>query len=456
MCVIVFLMLTATVGGAAWRLAEVFFPSPNPDIGFSVSDPRGPSGEGGEAGETGGTGENSDDRPAEPEMLGNLASLQTDPVLSTVNVLLVGLDDLDGVSRSDAIALAVFDQNRQTARVLSIPRDSRVLIPDRGWDKVNHAYVYGGISLLRETLIHTLNVGISYFVVLNYQNFTRMVDLIGGVEIDVEKKLQYTDYSGKLFINIPKGRQHMSGKTALEYVRFRHDPLGDIGRVQRQQKFTAVVLEKIKSPSLWLNLMGLAEEFISAINTNLTPLEGVRLLTFMNSLPRERIQMQVAPGKASYIGNTSYWILDPLEISKWLAGEVETHETLSSLTSADELPADLSYETLLELVAQIGKIGVLNGDGTSGLGRKASQIFQKIGVDVVYTGNAKHFDYYASNVLYPENAGENGRRAAEALAKLCGITNTALIQRDRTAAMVSIVLGHDKETIFSRLEKAVF
>jgi LCP family protein required for cell wall assembly len=450
MFVIVFLMLTATVGGAAWRLAEVFSPS---SLFGSAPPSRSVPPKDADEGEA-----SLDYRPAELEKPDNIRSLKVDPVLGTVNVLLVGLDDLDGVYRSDAIALAVFDPDGQSARVLSIPRDSRVSIPGRGWDKINHAYVYGGVNLLRETLMNTLNVGINYFVVLNYPSFTRMIDLIGGVEIDVEKKLEYTDYSGKLFINIPKGRQHMNGKTALEYVRFRHDPLGDIGRVQRQQKFAAIVLEKMKSPSILLNIMGLAEEFISAINTELTPLEGVRLLMFLNSLPRERIQMQLAPGKAAYIGNTSYWILDPLEIAKWLAGEAEAPETsFAALTSADEqLPPGLNRETLLELVAQIGKIGVLNGDGERGLGRRAAQIFQKIGVDVVYTGNARHFDYYASNVLYPENGGENAKRAAEALAKLCGITNAALVQKDRTATMVSIILGHDKETIFSRLEKAVF
>ena len=369
MCVIVFLILASTTAGAVWRLAEFFFPAP--------TEPRWNIEEAVIA--------SPDERPKELEKDDNIPSLKVDPILGTVNILLVGLDDLDGVYRSDAIALAVFDQNAQSVRVLSIPRDSRVSIPGRGWDKINHAYVYGGVNLLRETLINTLNVGINYFVVLNYQSFSRMIDLIGGVEVDVEKKLEYTDYSGKLFINIPKGRQHMNGKTALEYVRFRHDPLGDIGRVQRQQKFTALVIEKLKSPLTLLNISigGLVDEFISAVNTDLTPLEGLKLLLFLNSLSRERVRMQVAPGKASYIGNTSYWILDIVEIPKWLAGEADSPEIFPDTVSADEIPADLSPETLLELVGQIGKIGVLNGDGESGLGRKASQIFQKIGVDVV-------------------------------------------------------------------------
>jgi LCP family protein required for cell wall assembly len=427
--VLTLLILAATAGGAAWKIWEEFGPEKP-----SFLNPPSPVPAGGDSGDL---------------TPGESAGLSLDPLRGTVNILCVGLDDVDGAYRSDAVALAAFDQDTQSVRVLSIPRDSRVFIPGRGWDKLNHAYVYGGIGLLKETVINLAGVGIDYFAILNYQSFPRMVDLIGGVDIDVEKKLVYTDYSGKLFINIPKGQQHMIGKTALEYVRFRHDPLGDIGRVQRQQKFLALVMEKLKSPSILLKIPSLAEEFVSAVNTDLTPLEGLKLMQFANSLPRERVQLSMAPGKASYIGNVSYWIIDTVEMSKWLAGE-RVSDALAA-ASQDE-PAVLHRDELTALAGQIGKIAVLNGDGANGLGQKAARAFQRLGVDVAYTNNAKHFDYHASSVVYPENATKNDLMAADALAKLCGITNKSLVQKERTAAMVSIILGHDKEAIFKRLE----
>ncbi|MBR0070266.1 MAG: LCP family protein, partial [Synergistaceae bacterium] len=138
----------------------------------------------------------------------------------SVNVLIVGLDNVEGGSRTDAIALAIFDADNKALRIASIPRDSRVYIPGRSWDKINHAYVYGGIRLLRETLVNLTGIPIDYFVKVNYKSFPRIVDAIGGVDIYVEKRLHYNDYSGKLFINIQKGQQHMDGKTALGYVRF--------------------------------------------------------------------------------------------------------------------------------------------------------------------------------------------------------------------------------------------
>jgi LCP family protein required for cell wall assembly len=437
---IVFLILVATVAGAALRILEEFPFPPHPI----------PSNEGGRNEETG---------PEEisGDVESSAAVLPIDSVLGKVNVLIIGLDEVDGGRRSDAIAFAVFDQDAQSIRILSIPRDSRVYIPGRGWDKINHAYVYGGLDLLRETVMNLLNMGVDYFVVVNYGSFERIIDLMGGVDINVEKTMRYTDYSGKLFINIPKGQQHMRGKTALEYVRFRHDPLGDIGRVQRQQQFITVVMDKLKSPSIIPNISGLIAEAVSAINTNLTPRSAINLLVFANSLPRERIKLFMAPGKAAYIDNVSYWIINTVDLPKLLTEEDADVSVLALEASMEEAPSsELTGETLLDLVGQIGKIGILNGDGSNGLGKRAAQVFQNLGVDVVFTGNAKHFDYRSSNVIYPENTTGNGRQAAEALAQLCGITNKALIQRDRNASMVSVVLGHDKETIFKRLERAQF
>jgi LCP family protein required for cell wall assembly len=430
--VIAFLILTATVGGAAWRIMEAFpkisIP-PNSNVKNVSLDLRPP-----------------EPRPPNP--------IDIDPILGKVNILIVGLDEVDGGRRSDAIALAVVDQDAQAIRMLSIPRDSRVQIPGRGWDKINHAYAYGGLTLLKETVMNLFNVGINYFVVVNYDSFPRIVDLLGGIDIDVEKKLVYTDYSAKLFINIPKGPQHMTGKTLLEYVRFRHDPLGDIGRVQRQQKVVALLMEKLKSASIIPKIPSLVGEIVSAVNTDLTPKDALNFLRFANALPRDRIKLAMTPGKAAYIGEVSYWIIDIIAASQWLAGEIDAPLTAES---TEETPlSDLDQDTLLDLIGQIGKIGILNGDGASGLGRRASQVFQKLGVDVVYTGNARHFDYHTSNVVYPENATEEDRLSAEALARLCGINNKALVQRNRTASMVSVILGHDKEQIFKRLEDAGF
>ncbi len=228
----------------------------------------------------------------------------------TVNVLIVGLDDVKGSSRTDTIALAIFDTDNESLRIASIPRDSRVLIPGRSEDKINHAYVYGGIDLLRDTITELTGLPVDYFVKVNYKSFPKLIDLIGGVDIDVDKKLVYRDRSAKLFINIPKGRQHMDGKTALGYVRFRNDALGDIGRVRRQQKFMSTVIEKLKSPDIIPKIPSLIDEVIETVETDITPVKALKLLQFANSLTPDRIKLFMAPGKSGFSRKISYWILD--------------------------------------------------------------------------------------------------------------------------------------------------
>ena len=434
---VVLLLFLAVAGGAVFRLKEVLFPENPLDLKQVMAVGS------------------EDVRPDRVEEKGPYV----DPVHGTVNVLVVGLDNVDGGSRTDSIALAIFDAENKAVRVAAIPRDSRVQIPGRGWDKINHAYVYGGINLLEDTVVNLTGMAVNYFVIVNYKSFPRIIDLIGGVDIYVEKRLKYTDYSGKLFINIPKGQQHLDGKTALEYVRFRHDPLGDIGRVQRQQKFMDIVLAKLKSPSILPRIPALIDEVVSAVDTDLTPLEALRLMQFANALPQDRIRMFMAPGKSGYSGNLSYWILDTVALSLQLAAQLppQSRDVELPETERGGAPASaLTEERLKELRERIGKIGILNGDGESGLGKRGSQLFQKIGIEVPYAGNARHFDYHTTNIIYPAGGEAKDREAALALAELCGIANPGLVREDRRATLVSIIFGHDKEVVFKRLESLVF
>ncbi|MBQ7262641.1 MAG: LCP family protein [Synergistaceae bacterium] len=436
--VIVALILMATVGGAALRIKEfVDRPLPLP----SMREEAYVSGDAGEY-------------LVEPVQ--GEASIA--PVKGAVNVLVVGLDNVDGGSRTDAIALAIFDADDREVRVASIPRDSRVFIPKRGWDKINHAYVYGGIDLLRETLVNLTGIPIHYFVKVNYRSFPRVVDLLGGVDIYVEKDLRYTDYSGKLFINIKKGQQHMDGRTALGYVRFRHDPLGDIGRVQRQQKFMSIVMDKLKSPAIIPKIPALVGEAIDAVDTDLSPLEALKLLQFANSLPTGRVRMFMAPGKSGYSGKISYWIIDNAALSRELVARLAP---LDEGGQGEELPpydpasgpsTAMAGDELARLRGEIVRVRILNGDGEKGLGARAAQLFQKIGIEVPYTGNARHYDYHTTNIIYPPGGDEAAKRGAMALAELCGISDSRLIREDRRAESLTLILGHDKETILGRIE----
>lgn len=456
---IIFMIVSSLVGGAAFRMMEILndpnpLPLPKNDSKLAQASRS-----------------QTESKPATSSIVSvdvedELAVAETQSQKEgtsrgSVNVLVVGLDNVEGGSRTDAIALAIFDAQNPGLRIASIPRDSRVYIPGKGWDKINHAYVYGGIRLLRETLVNLTGMPIDYFVKVSYKSFPRIVDILGGIDIYVEKRLVYNDYSGKLFINIPAGQQHMNGKTALGYVRFRHDPLGDIGRVKRQQKFIDIMMQKIKTPSIIPRIPAIVNEVMDAVDTDLAPLEALKLLQFANSLPPDRITMFMAPGKSGFSKNVSYWILDNNAFSLQLAAKLPpADDSLLEATDSINLderegtqtPTVFDSEKIAELRDQILSIRILNGDGDKGIGKRAAQIFQRIGIEVPYTGNARHYDYKASSIIYPPSDDGSTRQGALALAELCGITNERLIQEDRRAASVTLILGHDKNELFNRLE----
>lgn len=448
---IIFMVIASTIGGAALRLMEVLNdpnPLPTPKPSQTVS-PQ--------------TAKPSGTPSADTELaVGETQKQDSGTSRGTVNVLIVGLDNVEGGSRTDAIALAIFDSENPGLRIASIPRDSRVYIPGRSWDKINHAYVYGGIKLLRETLVNLTGMPIDYFVKVNYKSFPRIVDIVGGVDIYVEKRLHYNDYSGKLFINIPAGQQHLDGKTALNYVRFRHDPLGDIGRVQRQQKFIDTMMKKLKTPTIITRIPAIVNELFDSIDTDLAPLEALKLVQFANSLPPDRIKMFMAPGRSGAYKNISYWILDNNAFSLQLAAKLPPADSfVMEATESVELDLNpaakndtsgLDSRKVAELRDQILSIRILNGDGEKGIGRRAAQIFQRIGIEVPYTGNARHYDYRASSIIYPPSEDESVRQGALALAELCGIKNERLVQPDKRAASLTLIIGHDKEELFRRLE----
>lgn len=221
-------------------------------------------------------------------------------------ILVVGQDSIKPL-RSDTIILVFVNTELGEVFLLSVPRDSRMSIPGVGYDKVNHAYARGGISLLKKTLEGSLNIEIPYFVEVNYEAFERVVDALGGVEIEVEKPMYYVDRAQGLFINLKPGKQVLNGEKALQYVRFRHDPLGDIGRIKRQQVFLQALLAKAQDPAVLANLPSLFESLKAALSTNI-PLEKIlQLALWFKGLEEKRVAMDILPGEPIYLNGLSFW-----------------------------------------------------------------------------------------------------------------------------------------------------
>ena len=234
------------------------------------------------------------------------------------NILLLGVDSNgEGTdpwegTRTDTIILLNVDPRTKSLNALSIPRDSKVFLPDdHGVQKINAAHAIGGIGMTIRTIEETLGVKIDRYIMVHDEAVKEIVDALGGVDIYVEKNMHYNDYSGKLFINLKKGPNHLSGKEVIGYLRFRHDPMGDIGRTQRQQWFLRGMMEALKKPETITKLPEIINVASKYIKTNMSFYELSQYAGFAKHLDMDKIEIAMLPGAPNKKGYISYWILDP-------------------------------------------------------------------------------------------------------------------------------------------------
>ena len=218
----------------------------------------------------------------------------------------------DDVGRSDTLMIATIDPRLDKATLLSIPRDTRVKIYGRGYDKINAAFAYGGVSLTESTVENFLGIDIDHYVVINTNSFVKIIDAIGGVDIDVEKRMEYDDPwddNGGLHIDLYPGMQHMDGKTAVTYVRYR-DSEGDIGRVKRQQEFIRACMDKVTSPEIVPRIPSIVREIIDAVETDMSLRQLLELAGALKAAAQNGLEADMVPGYPLYIDDISYWIPD--------------------------------------------------------------------------------------------------------------------------------------------------
>ncbi|MCR6545934.1 LCP family protein [Dehalobacterium formicoaceticum] len=226
-----------------------------------------------------------------------------------INILLLGTDEeFMNKSRTDTIILASLDMQQHQISLLSIPRDTRVKIPVYGDNRINTANVFGGVELVKESISQLIKVPIDYYVLTNFNGFVDIVNTLGGVELDVEQNMKYRVYDG--MIDLEKGVQRLDGEKALQYVRYRHDKLGDITRTQRQQKFlSALAAEMMQSKNI-VKLPVLIPQMNEAIETDLTIAQMIGLGKDFSEFASGSIVSQTLPGNFMDINGGSYWYVD--------------------------------------------------------------------------------------------------------------------------------------------------
>ncbi|TCJ19682.1 LytR family transcriptional regulator [Rubrobacter taiwanensis] len=255
-------------------------------------------------------------------------------------LLFLGADDEmnepEEASRSDTIILIRIAG--EGISMLSIPRDTRVHIPGYGYDKINHAFAYGGPELMLRTVSGFTGIEVEDYAIANFEGLREVVEAMGGVRVNVPVEVEKRAYPGGPMIRLEPGIQTLNGEQALAYLRWRADSQGDIGRVKRQQDFVFRVFNQAFSRENIDRLPEVEEAALSNVETNMTRNELIALGARVKALREEDGRIKIEAGTVPGHEQTLYSEPAGMYLSFWVPDMVEFQQVLSETVKPPEEP----------------------------------------------------------------------------------------------------------------------
>lgn len=239
-------------------------------------------------------------------------------------VLLVGMDNRPEekfTSNTDSLIVASLDQKNKKMILLSIPRDTQVLLPGKGKEKVNALARLGkGISSTKLYIQELIGTPIDGYVMTNFQGFKNIVDSLGGITINVEKNMYFDTGDNKdRYIDLKKGTQRLNGTQALQYARFRNDELADISRTSRQQDVLKAIVSEATETRNLPKIPFLIPKIYQSIETDLNMSQLWALSMALKNREEYEVMNQTLPGKFSVEEGISYWKVEPKNSKEMLS-----------------------------------------------------------------------------------------------------------------------------------------
>ncbi len=242
-------------------------------------------------------------------------------VKNEILFLLMGVDAKDVKKskgrRTDTMMLVKVNFDTGEINLLSIPRDTRVAVKGKQ-DKITHAHAYGGVELTMKTVRDFLNLDIDYYVKVDYQIVMDIVDEIGGVTIEVPRRMKYDDPKADppLHIDIPKGLQTLDGKNAHDFLRWRKNNDGtgyvdgDVGRIQAQQMFMKELIKQTLKLKNIPKIPRLINTYFDNVETNIPKSAILKGAMAAKKINMENMVTNTIPGEGQRINGGDYWIFD--------------------------------------------------------------------------------------------------------------------------------------------------
>ena len=240
-----------------------------------------------------------------PSILQNQSVGAVFPNQPAINLMIIGRDRdyddrtdqvLKSRARSDMLMVAHVDFAKNSISLLSIPRDTRAQIPGHGTTKINAAHQFGGPALSEKVVQDTFGISTDKYLALDFEGFEQAIDTLGGVDLVVDKKMDYDDNWGHLHIHLKPGFQHLTGQQAMGFVRFRHSD-SDLVRTRRQQTLIAALKTKLRSPQALAQIGPMLDKIDRHVDTDLSPAQEVALARFAHDTPRQQVSMDTLPSR---------------------------------------------------------------------------------------------------------------------------------------------------------------
>ena len=329
-----------------------------------------------------------------------------------VSILLMGIDqrcEEEGPAHTDTMMVLTIDPVGLSAAMLSLPRDLWVEIPNFGVDRINQANYYGeiyeypggGQALAVQTVEALLGVPIDYYVAVNFDAFVEVVDLIGGIDIDVPEAIDDPDYPDQCYgydpFSIAAGEQQLDGEAALKYARTRATFGGDVDRAGRQQAVILAVRQKIfdlnSIPQLIAQAPQLWQTSQENVRTNMTLDEAIQLALLVQDIPRESIRTAVLDFNYVYNETTpdGRQVLVPVREN--------IRQLRDQLFAPPAIPTPVIENLPALMAAEDARVAILNGTAEFGLAASTQEYLESFGINVTEVGNADASTYLTSQVI---------------------------------------------------------
>jgi LCP family protein required for cell wall assembly len=322
------------------------------------------------------------------------------------------------VGRTDTLLLFVADRATPKVAMVSVPRDLWVSIPGHGEERINAAFELGGSQAAKQTISNVLGQRIDRYAVIGLQGVRDVVDAVGGVDLTVAQAIHDdtypTDDYGYQTVDIPAGRQHMDGDTALKYARTRHQD-SDFGRIARQQQVLAAVRTQMLNPLNWPRIPAVAAAVSQTIKTDLNPLDAIAVAAAILRDPGDPDRLVIDTTLVTpFVGEGGAFLLEPKSdlksaVAKFLGGS----NTVS--------------------------VEVLNGAGVAGLAARSADKLSQRGFVIAKVGDAPRTQPQTTIL-----AKAGSRSAAEQVAATLGIPANRVADGGISGpADVQVILGTD-------------